>query len=510
MRTMIRPYFVVTILLLAFVPLPAPGDEPAASQQGGVGLGYEVWTLPASERLGIAELAVWLDQGRSAYTGLSVFAALAGQRGGFFTGGLKTGLRQRLNTSLVVDVGLFVGGGGGGSAPQGGGLMARAHAGLLFHRATWDWGLSWSRVRFPNGAIDSRQWSLMLQRPLRFTVSSGWLTSSASASADVSSTDVAIRRLAIDSYHYFPHSGSRDTAGQLARRPLRLLGFSLDFSWQRWRHWHSYAGVQTAGALAGDSDGYAELLGSYSLDYHASPSWSAQLRLALGAAGGGRVATGGGLLGRAELALLYAIDPAWQAAFGIGRVAAPQGHFGADVLALSLSHRYGSPAAAVTAWPETYAIRHWRFGISGQRYQSAQRSMDGGSAPDLDLLAGRVDWMLNENVYLSGVAASAYAGDAGGYATGQFGLGWRRPMWRRLYSNAEAFVGAGGGGGVDVGGGLLLQYQLGLEWRLAPQAHYGLQATIGHVGASDGDLDSTVIGLGLLWYLSSPGQALQQ
>jgi hypothetical protein len=509
MRTMIAPCFVLTILLLVFVPLSvsATETETQGALRGGLGLGYEVWTLPASERLGVTELAVWLDRGRQAYSGLSVFSAVAGRRGGFFTGGLKTGLRQRLGPSLAVDAGLFVGGGGGGAAPQGGGLMTRLHVGLLFDRETWDWGLSWSRVRFPNGAIDSEQWSLALQRPLRFSIRSGWLTPVASVNGEPATSGYAIRRLGVNHYTYFPHAGSRDTTGRESLRPLRLLGLSLDFDWQRWQRWYSYAGLQTAGALAGDSDGYAELLGTYSLGYRAGSSWSTQLRLALGAAGGGRVATGGGLLGRAEMALLYAIDPTWQASFDIGYAEAPQGHFSATVLGAKLVYQYGRPADPGHSWAETDAIRHWRFGIGEQHYQHAQRSMT--SDRGLDLLASRIDWMVGDNAYISGGAAAAYAGGGGGYASGQFGLGWRWPLSRQLYGNTGVLVGAGGGGGVAVGGGLLWQYELGLEWRPARHSDYGLQASIGQVQATDGALNSTVIGVGLLWYLSSPVHSLR-
>jgi hypothetical protein len=57
---------------------------------------------------------------------------------------------------------------------------------------------------------------------------------------------------------------------------------------------------------------------------------------------------------------------------------------------------------------------------------------------------------------------------------------------------------------------LLLQYQLALEWLIDPRAYYGLQVSIGHTGAPGGTLDTTIIGLGLTWRLSSPVRRLDR
>ena len=471
-------------------------------EHGEMGLGYEVWTLPEQERMGVTELSLRIDRGRYAYSGLSVFAAVAGRRGGFFTGGINAGFVWPLSTSMAIDAGLFVGGGGGGSAPQGGGLMARLHTGLLFRQDDWDWGLYWSRVRFPNGNIDSNQLSVALHRPLQFNIVPGWQASSVHTSVITDRGHYSSQRLSISAYHYFPRSGSRDTGGGDLSQPLHLLGFSIDFERKKLSCWISYVGLQAAGAFAGDADGYAELFGTYSLGYDWHKPWATTLRLGVGAGGGGRIDTGGGLLGRAELALHYSVNTALQTSLGIAYVDAPTGHFSADVLALHLTYQYGAPGHTERLFPEGFDAQHWRFSIINESYRRAARV--NGGRPGLDQVGSRIDWLLDEHVYVSGIATAAYDGGAGGYATGQFGFGWTRPLFRRLNGDAEVLVGAGGGGGVDVGGGMLLQYQVALEWLIDPRAYYGLRFSIGHASAPDGTLDTTTIGMGLTWRLSSP------
>ncbi len=116
----------------------------------------------------------------------------------------------------------------------------------------------------------------------------------------------------------------------------------------------------------------------------------------------------------------------------------------------------------------------------------------------------KIEKFLTQSVYLTGQAQGAFAGDAGGYAVGLIGAGWEIPLREdgRLSFNAEFAAGAAGGGGVDVGGGAIIQPQLGLTWRLNDQFSACLEA--GRVKALDGELDSSVVGVGLKFEFSRP------
>src|SRR5206468_665667 len=93
--------------------------------------------------------------------GPSIYGAISGRRGGFFTFGGELAWRRQLAGPLGLEVGLYAGGGGGAGAPQGGGLMLRPHADLLWDFGRYALGVSLSRVKFPNGQIDSTQLGLV-------------------------------------------------------------------------------------------------------------------------------------------------------------------------------------------------------------------------------------------------------------------------------------------------------------------------------------------------------------
>lgn len=83
-------------------------------------MSYEVFDIGPSETIGLAGVHYLVNVHPDWYVSASGFGALAGERGGFFTGGFTVGTGKRFASKWLLDAGLFVGGGGGGSAPQGG------------------------------------------------------------------------------------------------------------------------------------------------------------------------------------------------------------------------------------------------------------------------------------------------------------------------------------------------------------------------------------------------------
>ena len=57
------------------------------------------------------------------YTGVGIYGAVTGKRGGFFTLGINAGFKQKITNRLYIDTGFHFGGGGGASAPDGGGAL---------------------------------------------------------------------------------------------------------------------------------------------------------------------------------------------------------------------------------------------------------------------------------------------------------------------------------------------------------------------------------------------------
>ncbi|BCR05007.1 hypothetical protein DESUT3_20760 [Desulfuromonas versatilis] len=516
------------ILLFSSPPCLAdnPGtlpDAPQSSAQresaalvartGRIHFSYEQLDMPkAGENMGLLGFAYLFDIYHGLYGGIGGYGAVDGERGGFFTGGLEGGYRLDLIGPLQADVGLFVGGGGGGAAPQGGGLMLRPHVGLGLDLEKLRLGLDYSRVKFPNGEIDSDQVAVSLDFPFATlhgatrqrgrVVSAGDLGLGGSAKP----FGFAEESLVLTGRSYFPSGSSRTTSGRKLDDRIDLVGFE----YRRYISRHGYLLAEFGGALGGSADGYAEVLFGaghrFSLEEERGPE--AALSLAVGGAGGGAVDTGGGAVGRAGLSLGWRFTPSFAAGLEGGYFSALDGDFDAATVALKVSYNLDSavPGGGVRRGEETDSLElvGWQVRASHQSYLSPQRKSGVDDSDDVHLVGVKADLMLARYLYLSGQAAGGYDGDAGGYAVGLVGLGLQSEpssiLGLRLHG--EILAGAAGGGGIDVGDGAIVQPMLGLSRDLGD--NLGLVAQVGRVMALSGDLDATILDVGLLYRFATP------
>lgn len=465
-------------------------------------MSYEVLDIGPSETMGLGGVHYLVNVHPDWYVGASGFGALAGERGGFFTGGFTVGTGKRFASKWLLDAGLFVGGGGGGAAPQGGGLMVRPHLGISRDVGGVMLGAGVSYVKFPNGGIDSTQLSLSLGIP--FDVYYGRASDAGKAvdAGDRFGLKLQKSEWLATASEYRPTASAKTTTGTAMTASLKRIGFE----YRRHVDAHRYYFVETAGAMGGQSDGYAELLGGAG---YRVPLLSQRLHLsaslAAGGAGGGQVDTGGGLVAKARVGLDYNFTHSLKLGLEGGRVESA-GNFSANFYGLSLSYLIGefSTGQNGQVWQGDDGMRLAKWRLIGVQHTSLGAARKSGSDQDLSLVGLKVEKFLTDSIYITGQAHGAYAGDAGGYAVGLIGAGWEIPLREdgRLRFNAEVAVGAAGGGGVDVGGGAIIQPQLNLTWRLNNQFAARLEA--GRVMALDGKLDSDVIGLGLTYEFSRP------
>ncbi|OUL43825.1 hypothetical protein B0W81_01740, partial [Prochlorococcus sp. HOT_208_60] len=142
----------------------------------------------------------------------------------------------------------------------------------------------------------------------------------------------------------------------------------------------------------------------------------------------------------------------------------------------------------------------WRFRPAHQWYFDAQRK--DGYSRDMQLLGGKIDWMVGDWWYLTGQGLSAYEGGAGGYSEGHWGLGILGPSLENWQLYGEMLIGAGGGGGVDSGSALLYKPSIGLEYNLNDD--FSLQTGIGKVISKEGNLDANTFDVSLVWRFGTP------
>lgn len=478
-------------------------------RRGAYRFSYESIELPMKENMGLAGVQYIVDIGSSFYGGIGFYGAVSGDRGGFFTGGFAGGYRLPLTSSLYADTGLYVGGGGGRGAPQGGGLMVRPHIGLIYDIGMFRAGIEYSSVQFPNGDIHSNQFSGVLDFPFEnlAATASGKddPVSSLCAASVTEGREVLFTRSTIaPRYTYYrPADSARNADHATKTGPFQVLGIEYD-------HWLGdlpYVLIQASGAVGGNADGYAEVFAGLGLklpliERRGSFALYMDANGAVGAAGGGNLDTGNGMITKISLGAIIEADGKFGLSLRAGK-AASHGTFEAATYETSLRYSWeaaflGGPAKEPATTVHDVKISEWRIRNAVQQYYNA--TYKDGIQQNISLLGVKLDTIINgTQFYITGQALSAVLGNAGGYSAGFMGIGYEtQPIFtERTRAFIELLGGAGGGGGIDTGGGAIVNGAAGLRYEITQ--NLGLELEIGHVSALSGELNSVTSGISLTY-----------
>ncbi|MFH1709370.1 MAG: hypothetical protein ABIF71_15840 [Planctomycetota bacterium] len=488
---MLFVFFVVNILSVAGF---ARADGMPVREKNGLVFTLETIALPDAERMTLLGVNYRIFADDRWYYGPSVYGALLGERGGFFTGGFTAGMRAMLGAEMWFDMGLFAGGGGGGAAPQGGGLMVRPQASLW---RSWDevqLGIGWSQVWYPNGEIDA---------PAVFLAAGGTFDRVFVPGREQGTVQAAEQlaparwRYLVAGSAYAPTAASRTTGGVPYEDGLALAGCGFDRSMDG-RLWFS---TRIFGAVAGDIDGYAKVLAGpvWTFDGPGILNW--ECALYGGAAGGGGVDTGGGLLFQPEAGVSIDLGREYALLLRAGYVLPRDGNFEGWVTTLGVAwclDGYRIDAASM-AGVDARAVP-WRIGAAHKVYSGlSDKELGTGPTEDgsaaITLIGLTVDRFISPRFFLCGKAYAATTGGAGGYAEGLAGAGLVLAGGEDWDIEAELFAGAGGGGGVVVGSGGMAGGTLGAEYRWSREWSAAIRA--GWIDAPGGSLACAVWEAGL-------------
>ncbi len=470
-------------------PGPAAGGAPLRVLDARVRLGGERLHLPGGERMGLAGLTELLNVGGEWWVGPGAYGAATGKRGGLFVPGFEGAWSHPFSDWLAVDAGVFMGGGGGAAAPVGGGLMLRPHLDLVFRFPGFYTGPTWSKVWFPSGQINSNQvgWMINVDSSFRYRPAafSGTATDGSATGLGFDHIDAMVTMA--------KPRGSLTTSGQPLTQRIGLVGLRAE----RIVDGPLWAGIETAGAASGGVAGYAEVLGTAGLRWPViGDRLSLGVRASAGLGGGGNVNTGGGILLKTAAGATLRLTDTLGIGAELGVVDAPRGHYKAATAAVSLNWSLDVPAADLGDWSNTRPGTPTRmeFGAGVERYRAARK--DGGARP-LEAVVLQVNRFVTPNVYVTGQAHSAYAGGAGAYSVGLFGLGAQLPVTPRLRLGAEALAGAAGGGGVDTQGGAIVQARAYADAALTDSL--SLRIGAGKIKSVHGGLDAPVVDVALVF-----------
>ncbi len=478
---------------LALAQASRDGDWREAPAFGR--LGYETIKLPGGEKMGLVGLSYLVQPTEGLCLGPAAYGAASGQRGGFFTFGAEAALCTRLVGPLNVLAGLYVGGGGGAAAPVGGGLMLRPHVDLLWDFGPLRAGVSWAKVWFPNGDIDSDQFGLVLDLPMSF----GYLPAGQRGLSSGLSVDggrrggIGFDRILAVAGVYAPRGSSLGTSGTPLPSHIGYVGARAETQLLP----ALYVGLEANGAASGGVDGYAEILGTLGSGFALGDS-GLRLggRVALGMGGGGDMPTGGGLLAKAAIELSLPLSRDLGLGLEAGWASAPQGDFSAPFGSVALRWAL-DPLPGVPAVP---VRQEWSAGAE-MFFDAARKD---GSSRDLQSVSFKYSRFVGQTLYLSGQVQSAYQGGAGAFSVGLFGVGG---LWRSgegLLAGAEFLAGAAGGGGVDTGSGAVIKPMAFVGWEFTPATSLRLGG--GWIKAPNGELSSAALDLSVVFAFDVPGR----
>lgn len=472
------------LVLLAGGALAEPQSPDAWTRANAdLRMSFERVKLPGNEKMGLVGTSYLAELRPGLCVGPAVYGSASGPYGGLFTVGAEAALCTALAGPLSLEAGLYVGGGGGGGAPVGGGLMLRPHLDLLWDIGGYRTGVSVSNVRFPSGQINGTQFGLVLGMNTEFK----YLPSGRDDVPFVGSgrSGAGMDRVLAVVGAIRPRAGALGESGVALQSNIGTVGIRVDHFFTP----NLYGGIEANGAASGGAAGYAEFLGTLGVEWPLDADrFSLGGRFALGMGGGGDIPVGGGLLGKAALDATLRFSRDLSLNLETGWVRAPQGSLSAPFGSLALRWDLDHPHGAMTKQTRQEFIS----GV--ETYRSAARKT--GSPQSLQNVSFALNRFVGESVYLTGQVHSAYAGGAGAFSVGLFGLGVQGRIADKVVLGAELLAGAAGGGGVDTGGGAVAQ----------PMAYVGVDLTralsmrlgAGRVKAISGNgLDSNVLSLAL-------------
>ena len=418
-----------------------------APYSGHIESSYERLYLPGKEPMGLLRVGALFDVNDYLAIGPELYGAVYGQRGGFITVGMEGKMHRSLTHRLAATAGLYVGAGGGGSAPQGGGLMLRPSLGIAYDLGAASIEAGVSRVWYPNGRIDSTQLHAGISVPFSGRFWEGHAFDHHGTS-EVKSESLGVTTHALVE-HYLPVSTAHNAHSAVPTTPYTLAGVEFVIGSRSW-----YGVFQAAGAGAGKSTGYMELFGGAGYRLQLSDYLSLGLQGAIGAGGGGRVDTGGGLMYRTDAVADVRVMDRLHLSVRAGKIGSISGSFSATSYGVTLGYEerffglgdpdFISSDANLTAW---------RFRVMNKSYLPAKGMFNDGKVNRIDLIGIALNRFVSPNIYLTGESFWAWQGKAGGYAEGVFGLGYQTDRYHGFRLYGEALAGVGGGGSVHMEGG---------------------------------------------------------
>ena len=471
--------------------------EKLQPTQARMRLTYESLRLPRNEKMGFLGGTLLYNANEWFSAGPGVYGALTGEQGGFITLGLAAELRRPLTDNIEAQAGLFIGaGGGGGLNLSGGGLMLRTHAGVSVKSTSLgNLGAGISYVSFPDGTISSTQPYIAMEIPFDTIIGSGWISRKSGFSQAKKYKSENKQGFSITYRRYSIPGGVKTDSGKKQYPEMRLMGVE----WHKMLAENWYLTLGADGAMGGQSNGYMQILLGGGYRYVLGKKTYAKLSASAGVAGGGDVATGGGGIVATSLAFQQMLTKRLFIEAEGGYITAPDGDFKAKIFATKIGYAFSTPGTQrefiSLGGLSSYEPIHLRMRNTYQKYfKAAPDWRSQHSHLNVENLGIQLDYFVAENYYLTGQGLAAFRGKAGAYMAGLLGGGVHFPISNGpIFVDGEVLLGAAGGGGLRVGGGLVWQANAGFGYQISDK--YSIICSYGRMEAPRGAFKANVVSL---------------
>lgn len=276
-------------------------------------------------------------------------------------------------------------------------------------------------------------------------------------------------------------------------------------------------GFATYGAMRGNQGGFITLGVAGEVQQQLSPSWLSHAGLFVGAGGGhgGGKLVGGGLMLRGDVGLTYETAGYGNFGFGVSHVQFPSGVISSTQPYLQyeyLFHSLPGPGWTATSFNDSSAgmeavqPRANEFAVVTRSYKIPSSAVrDNGQPQHSSMQLLGAEWLsyLDERWFFKLESEGAMGGQSNGYMQILAGGGYRLPLSRSTALKLYAAAGPAGGGGVDTGGGLLLDAGVSLQQNLTKRT--ALELSVGEVRAPSRSFGARSLALKLNYQFGLPG-----
>jgi len=503
---MVKCRLVVILLFLQFFYLyPQESSNlniPKLSQKGFAELSFLSVKMPEDEEnLSLAGIHYNLYLNDWAYAGLGMYGAVAGERGGLFTLDVNAGIRKNLFSNIYVNTALHFGGGGGANAPDGGGAYFLGHfnLGYQFSKFSIETGYSYLNF-FDQGNIEGHQLNVAVQVPMSYSYTL-FKHSEKELAIDESihGSDWYQKSNLVSFVLHFNNHNLLENGQSLEGETIRTAGVELN---SYFKH-NTFLFMKADGAYYGIQAGYMDIILGLGQQLPFNKGRTKILgKFGIGAAGGGGVDTQGGFVIYPNLSLEQKIFNTTFLSMDAGFLMSPNAKFAAWSYGFGLKY-YINQNGLISSDGKTFSSAKFKGmeAIIGQEiYFNAERYFS--DPQNLLQIFLQLNFYLNKNIYVSGQTSFANFGNAGAYAEGIVGGGFSTSSGfsKRIQLFAQILGGAGGGGAVDTGQGLIAKPSIGASLFFSDKL--GVRMSLGQVISIDGELNSTLLNLGFNYRIS--------